>query len=143
MTISLRFGKSPEDQKLAGSILSAMREGEEDRRNQVPSHHDKDGAPVYRILLGGLRWRSDGKGLCCYRAQDGVLSTGKIGMVHCTSYREWAVGKDANNRWGVVLHDNREGSPHIIAGDLRTLREAKDIAEHHARRMPWIEGAPW
>jgi hypothetical protein len=139
----MKFDPSPEGQKTASFIMSAIVEGERDRRNQVPSHHDKDGTPVYRVLLGGLRWRSDGKGLCCYRARDGVLSTGKIGTVRATSYREWAVGKDAKNRWGVVLHDNRKGSPHIIASDLRTLGEAKSIATHHARRMPWIEGAPW
>ena len=139
----MRFAQTPEGQVEAHEIMSAIREGHMDREAGKPLYTDKEGKPVYRILLGGFRWVSDGKGLGCYRAYDGVLGTAKIGSATCTSYRQWAVGKDAKNRWGVTLHDDREGSPHIIASDLRTRAEAEDIAEGHARRMPWIDGAPW
>ena len=139
----MKFGSSPAEQAQAHFIVSAMRDGDLDRINKVPLFEDKDGKPVYRILLCGLRWRSDGKGLGCYRATDGVIGTAKIGSARLTTYREWAIGKDANNKWSVCLHDEREGSPHIIASKLRTLGEAKSIASEQARRMPWIEGAPW
>lgn len=138
----MKFGTSPEEQKVAGQIVGAMREGYLERVNQVPAYIDKDGTPVYRVLLFGLRWRSDGKGTGCYRAVDGILSEGRIGKATITTYREWAIGKDPKG-WGVVLHDDQEGSPHIIAEGLKTLREAKTAAEERARRMPWIEGAPW
>lgn len=58
----MKFKDTPEEQKLAGLIVGAMREGYLDRVNQVPAYTDKDGVPVYRVLLFGLRWRSDGKG---------------------------------------------------------------------------------
>lgn len=140
----MRFAQTPEGQAEANEIVSAIREGHLDRAGGKPLYTDKDGKPVYRILLWGLRWVSDGKGMGCYRAYDGVLSKAKIGSsASCILCRQWAVGKDPDNKWGVVLHDDREGSPHIIASGLRTRAEAKDIAEDHARRMPWIEDAPW
>lgn len=141
--LSIRFGQSAEDQAEAGEIMSAIREGYLDREAGKPLHTDKEGKPVYRILLHGLHWVSDGKGLGCYRATDGVLGTAKVGSARCTTYREWAVGKDAKNRWGAVLHDGRKGSPHIIASNLRTRGEARIACEQAARRMRWIEGAPW
>jgi len=139
----VKFGSSPAEQAQAHFIVSAMRDGDLDRMNKVPLFEDKEGKPVYRILLCGLRWRSDGKGSGCYRALDGVIGTAKIGSARLTTYREWAIGRDANGKWSVCLHDDQEGSPHIIASDLRTLGLAKSIAGEHARRMPWIEGAPW
>lgn len=145
-TVTLRFGASPEEQEKARGILGAMMEGQRDRENKVPLHTDDDGRPVYRILMRGLYWVSDGKGLSCYRAYDGAITwkpiPGSSAKVQSCE-RVWAVGRDAGNKWGVCLHDGREGSPHIIASGLRTFREAKAAAEHEARRMPWIEGAPW
>jgi hypothetical protein len=138
----VKFKDTPEEQKLAGQIVGAMREGYLDRVNQVPAYTDKDGVPVYRVLLFGLRWRSDGKGTGCYRAIDGLIGEGRIGKTTVRTYREWAIGKGPDG-WGVVLHDDREGSPHIIAEGLKTMREARVTAEEKARRMPWIEGAPW
>lgn len=140
--ISIKFGESEEDQKGAHRIMSAIREGELERRAGKPLYTQKDGTKIYRILLFGLHWKSDGKGTSCYRAVDGprrVTSFGP-GQASMVSYgRVWAVGKDVNNRWGVVLHDEREGSPHVIAEGCRTLRLAKTTAEEAARRMPEME----
>jgi len=141
--VSIKFGSSKEEQKQAESMIREMVRGQEEREQGKVLYVDKKGKPVYRILLGGLRWVSDGKGLGCYRAADGVIGTAKIGSARCTTYREWAVGKGPKNQWGVVLHDGRKGSPHVIAENVKTFGQAKNIAEHHARRMPWIEGAPW
>ena len=139
----MKFDQTPAGQKQAADIVGAMRDGDLDRRNQVPSHYDDDGTPVYRVLLCGLGWVSQGKGTGCYRALDGLIGSATLGSAKLSSYREWAVGKNTNEKWDVVLHDDRPESPHIIASDLRTRGEACRLAEDRARRMPWIEGAPW
>lgn len=136
MGLSIKFGQGAEDQKAAGEfmreIARAHQEDEED------FHLDEKGQKVYRILLFGLTWRRDGVGTSCYRAADGPMRWSKnLGGARVgTCAREWAVGKDADNKWSATLHDEREGSPHLIASGLRTLREAKTAAEEAARRMP-------
>ena len=130
-TVSLRFGSSPEEQREAHGIMSAIREGMIERGELEPTTDEERqlradylASEVKRILLWGLPWQSDGKGTSCYRAQDGD--------------RQWAVGRGVENggrTWGATLHDGREGSPHIIASGLRTLREAKTACEEAARRL--------
>jgi len=132
MTVSLRFGSSPEEQEEARGIVGAMREGYLERKNAEPQYVDKEGRAVYRILLHGFRWvKYD---LSAYSAQDGPD-------------RQWNVGRDFNGKtWGAVLHyTGEDGQAEIkeIAEGLRTMREAREKCEHEARRMPWYEGAPW
>lgn len=120
-SISLRFGDSPEEQAEAHEIVSAMRDGYLDRKNGVPLHHDEDGTPVYRILLGGLPWRKTGDRQ--YEAQDGAERT-------------WRV-QSGRRGWSASLL----GTEPIDI--LPTMRAARVRCEERARRMRWREGAPW
>lgn len=130
-TVSLRFGKSPEEQQQARGIMGAIREGmiergeleatTDEERKLREDYLARPPSAVKRILLFGLPWSSDGKGTRCYRALDGD--------------RQWAVGRDVVGKWTAMLHDDREGSPHMVGEGYRTLREAKTACEEAARRL--------
>lgn len=112
--VSIRFGSSPEEQESARSLMEAIREGEQERREGKPSHYDKDGTPVYRILLCGLPWQKARAGR--YMAADGA--------------RLWIVERDAEGWWAAWLEGDHSGTCH------KTKRAACEQLEHRARRMP-------
>jgi len=123
----MKFGQSPEEQELAGGIVDAMAGGMADRKAGKPILIDKDGVPVYRILLYGLWWSKNN--FSAYSARDGKR-------------RVWMVGRDGKRTWNAVLHDDRDGSPHVIARGLPTMAAARLACENAARRIKWTEGAP-
>jgi hypothetical protein len=125
---TLKFGTSPEEQKEAGFIVGAMVEGHRDRMNGVPLYQDADGKDVYRILLGGFRWKKYAPS--AYAAWDGPG-------------RSWQVGRSVQPKgWSAVLHDDRPGSPHPL-GEFKSMAAAMSKCTDEARRMPWVEGAPF
>lgn len=121
----MRFGKDAESQRTARSIIEAMREGERDRRAGKPSHFDRDGTPVYRILLCGLAWMMRRAGV--YVAADGYE-------------RRWRVERTVTNKWRAYMIERAPGDPKEPVTVHDTFRLARTHAEERARRMKWREG---
>ncbi len=129
----MRFANTPEDQALGSMMLSAMAEGMSDRRAGIPLF-ERDGVSIYRILLFGLKWTRKSPGV--YEANDGTERTYRV------------MRDDDPTAWTGALftYQGGDGTLHHFkewVGYYRTMREAKNACADHARRLPWIEGAPW
>lgn len=118
-------------------IFEAQRDGYLARKAGEPIAHDPDGTPVYRILLGGLRWQKD------------ITPTLRIGGRR-NRYRAWdgpTRGFDVQRRhdgWAVTYRRRLHGDDVTTStlGTYPTLREAKIFCIRFAQRLPWVPGAP-
>lgn len=113
-TVSIRFSKDPESQALGNLFVEAMRSQQKDAE---PLFH-RDGHAYYRILLTGLVWERSGRG---YQAHD------LVGFY--SVFRDPATKR----RWRALdVHGDSLGHPK----GFRTMAEAKEACEEHARRRP-------